>query len=361
MTLALELAHRGRGQVEPNPMVGAVLARDGQELARGWHKRFGGPHAEIVALTAARRVGADMDDATMYVTLEPCCHHGKTPPCTDALIAAGVPRVVVAIEDPDPQVAGGGVAKLSEVGIDVTVGVCQAEARRLLAPYTKLRTQHRPWVICKWAQTTDGYLALPPEAGRWISGESSRAYVHNLRGECDGVLVGVGTVLADDPLLTNRGRRGAQPCRVVLDSHLQTPPESQLVRTADQSPVLIATTADADSRKADDLVKAGAECIKLPSDGTGICLGALLDELGSRDWMHLLVEGGPKVLDSFICGGLADELMVFVPPGEQIAGAPLDDSLPRFDIAELSRKLPLPAAEEEKLGNDTLLHYVLGG
>ena len=132
MTLALELAHRGRGQVEPNPMVGAVLARDGQELARGWHKRFGGPHAEIVALTAARRVGADMDDATMYVTLEPCCHHGKTPPCTDALIAAGVPRVVVAIEDPDPQVAGGGVAKLSEVGIDVTVGVCQAEARRLL-------------------------------------------------------------------------------------------------------------------------------------------------------------------------------------------------------------------------------------
>jgi diaminohydroxyphosphoribosylaminopyrimidine deaminase/5-amino-6-(5-phosphoribosylamino)uracil reductase len=168
----------------------------------------------------------------MYVTLEPCSHYGKTPPCTDAVIAAGIARVLAAMVDPDERVSGRGIALLRQAGVQVEVGLCEPAARRLLAAYIKLRTQHRPWVICKWAQTADGYLALPPGAGRWLSGEASRARVQELRAVCDGVCVGIGTVLADDPLLTNRSGAGRQPARLVLDAHLRTPPTCQLVQSA---------------------------------------------------------------------------------------------------------------------------------
>ncbi len=245
MRLALELAERGRGTVEPNPMVGAVLARGGKELARGWHQHFGGPHAEIEAISAAAATGADASGATMYVSLEPCCHHGKTPPCTDALVAAGIKRVVVAMEDVDPRVVGRGIAALKSAGIEVTVGVCREHAQRLLAAYIKLRTAGRPWVICKWAQTAEGFLRMPTGQRRWISCEQSRDFVHRLRGQCQAVCVGVGTVLADDPLLTNRSGVGHQPLRIVLDATLRIPPACRLVATASQSPVLVATTSSA--------------------------------------------------------------------------------------------------------------------
>ena len=363
MAAALGAARQGRGAVEPNPMVGAVLVRDGAEIARGWHIRFGGPHAEIEALAAARDAGADPAGATMYVTLEPCCHHGKTPPCTRALIDAGVARVVVPVQDPDENVSGRGLAALRAAGVVVTVGVCRDQARALLGPYIKLRSTGRPWVICKWAQTPDGLIALPPDGDRWISCPESRAPAGALRGLCAGIVVGVGTVEADDPLLTNRSGHGPQPVRVVLDSSLRTPPESQLVTSARLAPLLIATTSGAvigHVPAAETLKEAGAELLALPGAEAGVDLPALLDELGRRQWTHLLVEGGAAVLGSFINAGLADELLVFVcPPRDVPPGA--NELLPRFDIADVRETLDLGDAETETIGDDTLLHYVLTG
>jgi len=361
MTAALDAARQGRGTVEPNPMVGAVIVRDGVEIARGWHAKFGGPHAEVDALAAAKTAGADVAGATIYVTLEPCCHTGKTPPCSRALIDAGLTRVVVAMQDPDEHVSGRGLAELRAAGIEVTVGVCEPAARTLLGPYIKLRTTARPWVICKWAQTPEGFLALPPDAGRWISGPESRARVHELRSQCEGILVGVGTVEVDDPLLTNRSGSGAQPTRIVLDSALRTPLDSQLVRTANESPLLIATTAKGLARHAPAakaLADAGAELLELPPAPAGVDLPALLDELGRRRWTHLLVEGGAAVLESFIDARLADELLVFVGPAHDIPPAAAD-LLPTFDIATLQKTFAMPPAQQEPVGDDTLKRIVL--
>ncbi|MDY6911125.1 MAG: bifunctional diaminohydroxyphosphoribosylaminopyrimidine deaminase/5-amino-6-(5-phosphoribosylamino)uracil reductase RibD, partial [Chloroflexota bacterium] len=307
---------------------------------------------------AARSAGTDVRGATMYVTLEPCCHHGKTPPCTDAIIDAGIGRVVVAMTDPDEQVAGGGIEKLRAAGIDVTVGVRRAEASDLLAAYIKLRTQHRPWVICKWAQTADGFLALPAGSGRWISGEESRSYTHKLRGLCDGICVGIGTVLADDPLLTNRSG-GRQPARVVLDAAMRIPAGCQLIRTANTSPVIIATTAKSQADRttpAADLRAAGAEILELPAAPNGVDLAALLDELGGRRWTHLLVEGGAKLLESFLQAHLVDELLVFISPQSVGKSA---SPLPRFDIADARKKLPLKQMEHRRFGDDAMFRYVL--
>ena len=400
MRRALELARQGLGAVEPNPMVGAVIVRDGRVLCEGWHRRFGGPHAEIEAFAAATAGGLDIRGATMYVTLEPCNHHGKTPPCTEAIIAAGIVRVVAAMEDPDELVAGRGIAKLRAAGIEVETGLREAEARELLAAYVKLRTRKRPWVICKWAQTADGRLALPAGLGppggseRWISGEKSRAMVHELRSYCDGICVGSGTVLADDPLLTNRAGRGRQPTRVVLDGQLRTPPGSRLIATASaSSPVLLATTAHAlevQAASAGLLARQGVEFLALPAGARGgVSLGALLDELGRRKWTRLLVEGGPTVLQRVISEHLADELWVFISPhaahqaaagaamangAEMADGAKMADGaaapeaepgsspaeeLPRLDIRDLQAAGHLPQPRHMKVGPDTLLTFRL--
>jgi len=359
MRLALACAAEGRGAVEPNPPVGAVIVRDGVEIARGWHGRFGGPHAEIEALSAARAAGCVVRGATMYVTLEPCCHHGKTPACSDALIAAGVARVVVAMVDPDEHVAGGGLAALREAGVEVAVGVCEAEARELLAAYVKLRTRRRPWVICKWAQTADGYLALPGGQGRWISSERSREHVHEVRGICDGVCVGVATVLADDPLLSNRSGRGRQPARLVLDSTLRTPPDCAMLRDSAGGAVVVATTVGAGEQDAaaTALREAGAELLTLPAGDVGVSLPALLAELGRRMWTRLLVEGGPTVLRAFLDTGLADEILAYVAPravGADSAG------LPRLAVEDVRRQLSLGDGQEQRLGDDVLRRFVVG-
>ncbi|HOF17472.1 MAG TPA: bifunctional diaminohydroxyphosphoribosylaminopyrimidine deaminase/5-amino-6-(5-phosphoribosylamino)uracil reductase RibD [Phycisphaerae bacterium] len=358
MLRALELAGRGRGAVEPNPMVGAVIVRDGRVLGEGWHGRFGGPHAEREALAAARQAGHDVRGATVYVTLEPCCHHGKTPPCTDALIEAGAARVLAAMEDPDPRVAGKGLAALRRAGVVAEVGLCAAAARELLAPYVKLRVQGRPWVTCKWAQTADGWLALGEGGPRWITGPAAREHVHRVRAGCDGILVGVGTVLADDPELTNRSGAGRRPTRVVLDSRLRTPLESKLVRSAGETPLLLATTAaamTAQPARAAELLGRGAELLPLDEGPGGLDLNALLDELGRRQWTHLLVEGGAKVLASFLSGGLADEVLVYVSPRR--AGAA---DLPRTDIAEWRTRLNLREIKRARFGDDEMFRYRMG-
>src|SRR5262245_57065762 len=254
MAQALALAERGRGYVEPNPLVGAVVVRDGRLVGEGWHRRYGEAHAEVNALHEA---GEAARGATLYVTLEPCCHHGKTPPCTDAVLRFGVRRVVAAMTDPFPRVAGGGVERLRTAGLEVETGLLEADARRLNAPYLKLLATGRPYVHAKWAMTLDGKLATRTGDSKWISSDASRRRVHELRGRMDAILVGIGTALADDPLLTARppGPRTAR--RIVLDSRLRLPPTSRLVQTAREVLTTVVAAASADEGAAGRLPQAG--------------------------------------------------------------------------------------------------------
>jgi diaminohydroxyphosphoribosylaminopyrimidine deaminase/5-amino-6-(5-phosphoribosylamino)uracil reductase len=327
MRRALELARRGEGRVEPNPMVGAVvLAADGGVAGEGWHDRFGGPHAEVAALAAA---GGRARGATLVVTLEPCCHHGKTPPCTDAIIAAGVARVIVAAGDPFPAVSGGGVARLRAAGLSVATGLLEADALRLTAPYRKLLATGTPWVIAKWAATRDGRVALPPGGDRWISSPESRALVHALRARVDAIAVGSGTALADDPLLTARpepGSRGADDprplLRIVLDGRCRLPPTSGLVRTARESPVLVAVGATAPPDRVAALEAAGCEVWRTTGAEPAARFRDLLVELGRRRLTNLLVEGGPAVFRTLFAADLVDELWQFTAP--RVCGGPSD-------------------------------------
>ncbi|MBM4010302.1 MAG: bifunctional diaminohydroxyphosphoribosylaminopyrimidine deaminase/5-amino-6-(5-phosphoribosylamino)uracil reductase RibD [Planctomycetota bacterium] len=341
MRRALELASRGRGFVEPNPPVGAVVTRDGAVIGEGWHERFGGPHAEVAALRAA---GERARGGTLYVTLEPCCHHGKTPPCTDAIRAAGVTRVVIATGDPFPLVAGRGIAALREAGIDVEVGVLAREAERLTAPFRTLVTRGRPWVIAKWAMSLDGRLTTAVGQGRWISSAESRGLVHDLRTRIDAIAVGIGTALADDPLLTPRPDDAAdsgprRPLRIVLDGRARLSPTSTLVRTAREAPVLVATGPDAPADRITMLEAAGCEVWRGADRDPAARTGALLAELGRRQATHLLVEGGTTLLAGMFAAGQVDEAWTFVAPviigGATIGMPPLPAGV-RLTIEDVS-------------------------
>jgi len=309
MARALELAARGEGLVEPNPMVGCVLVRDGRRIGEGWHQRFGGPHAEIEALRVA---GPDLAGATLYVTLEPCCHHGKTPPCTDAIMAAGVARVVVAHADPFPQVGGKGIALLRQAGIVVTVGVLEEQARRLNAPYLMLTRENRPWLIAKWAMTLDGKIAAFTGHSRWISGESARRKVHQLRGRMDAVIVGSGTARTDDPLLTARPPGPRSATRIVVDSAASLPAHSRLVQSCREQPLLVAVGPQADPARQSALREAGCDLFLCPGDSHHERLRQLIAELARRRMTNVLVEGGSRLLGTLFELNLLDELHVFV-------------------------------------------------
>ncbi|MEO6808638.1 MAG: bifunctional diaminohydroxyphosphoribosylaminopyrimidine deaminase/5-amino-6-(5-phosphoribosylamino)uracil reductase RibD, partial [Isosphaeraceae bacterium] len=261
MRRALAEAERGRGAVEPNPMVGAVVVREGRIVGVGHHARFGGPHAEVVALA---RAGEAARGATLYVTLEPCCHIGKTPPCVESVIRAGIVRVLAAMPDPFPKVSGGGFAKLKEAGVSVEVGLEQTAARRLNAPYLKRLITGFPYVTAKWAMTLDGKTATGSGDSRWISGSRSRALVHELRGRVDAVAVGIGTALADDPQLTARPPGPRQAVRLVLDSSARLPINSQLARTAREVPVWIAVNDRASADRLTALSDLGCEVLSFP-------------------------------------------------------------------------------------------------
>ncbi|MEI6240668.1 MAG: bifunctional diaminohydroxyphosphoribosylaminopyrimidine deaminase/5-amino-6-(5-phosphoribosylamino)uracil reductase RibD [Planctomycetia bacterium] len=313
MHRALDLARRGAGLVEPNPMVGAVVATaDGTIVGEGWHARFGGPHAEVAALATA---GAAARGGTLFVTLEPCCHHGKTPPCTDTIKAAGITRVVVAIGDPFPEVSGRGIAVLRAAGITVDTGLLEREAARLIAPFAKLVTTGRPWVIAKWAMSLDGQVtASAPDGDRWISSEASRRLVHELRGRCDAILIGIGTALADDPLLTARPAGPRVPLRIVLDGAARLPLDGRLVRSAGEAPLMVAVGPDAPADRIGGLEAAGCEIRRSDLTDRDARLQALLGELGKRRLTNLLVEGGPDVLASFAALDAIDEVWAFVAP-----------------------------------------------
>jgi len=309
MRRALELAERGRGSVEPNPLVGAVLVRDDQAVGEGWHERYGAAHAEVNALA---RAGGAAHGATLYVTLEPCCHHGKTPPCTEAVLRAGVRRVVAAMTDPFPAVAGRGGAWLREQGVEVDVGPGAEQARRLNAPYLKLVATGLPYVHAKWAMTLDGKICTRTGDSKWISSDRSRPLGHVLRGRMDAIVVGIGTVLADDPLLTARPPGPRVATRVVLDSRGRFPEGSRLAQTAASAPVLVVTAGQVGAaRRIEDL---GCELLALPAEGGRPAVTALLGELGRRRMTNVLVEGGSEVLGSFLDAGAIDEVHVFIAP-----------------------------------------------
>ena len=327
LSRALELAERGRGRVSPNPLVGAVVVRDGEAIGEGWHVELGGPHAERAALTDCERRGEDPDGATMYVTLEPCAHQGRTPPCTEAILAAGISRVVIASDDPSEKAAGRGPGILRDGGVEVEIvsGEEATAARLLNQPFRKHARTGLPLVTLKLAMSLDGRTTTPPGDSPWISGERSRELVHRWRAESDAIAVGIGTVLADDPLLTARpsssgalyathdhikrtGTGGRQPVRVVFDRRARMPLDSQLLRTLDQAPVLVVVAPEADSAKTAALRDVGAEIVV--ADG----IPAALAELGRRDITSLFLEGGRTLAAAFADAGEIDQVRIFVAP-----------------------------------------------
>jgi diaminohydroxyphosphoribosylaminopyrimidine deaminase/5-amino-6-(5-phosphoribosylamino)uracil reductase len=356
MARALALAMRGQGRVEPNPMVGCVIARGAEVVGEGHHEFFGGPHAEINALTAAagRAVGS-----TAYVTLEPCCHHGKTPPCTQALLQAGVKRAVIAVEDPFPQVAGRGFAELRSGGIECEIGVRAAEANWLLAPYRNLITTGRPWVIAKWAMTLDGKLATRTGDSQWISSEASRAIVHQLRGRVDAILVGSVTARTDDPLLTARPADHADlkrvATRIIVDSAASLSPGSRLVETAADAPVLVAAASYADEGSCNRLAGAGVEVYRCAGATHAERLHALLEELGRRRITNVLVEGGSKLLGALFDARAINEVHVFIAP-KLAGGATAPSPIAGDGIAQMANALQLADITIEELGGDVYVH-----
>ncbi len=312
MGRALELAALGRGRTAPNPPVGAVVVRDGRIVGEGSHAAAGSAHAETVALAEA---GPLARDATLYVTLEPCCHHGRTPPCTDAIIAAGVAEVRYASRDPDPRVAGGGHRALMEAGIRVEAGESDAAARELLRGYLLRQRLGRPWVTAKYAMSLDGKIATRSGDARWISGEASRAHAHQLRDRADAVIVGIGTVLADDPSLTVRPAPadGRQPRRIIVDTRLRVPLDAALAGPALAAGTTVAFVAPASGSAA--LVERGLSLLELPADRSGrVDLRALLEALGRRGHNEVLVEGGGELLAGFFALGLVDEVEACLAP-----------------------------------------------
>jgi diaminohydroxyphosphoribosylaminopyrimidine deaminase/5-amino-6-(5-phosphoribosylamino)uracil reductase len=363
MEMALKLAQRGIGEVEPNPAVGAILVKGDQIIGKGWHKKFGGPHAEINALEDCKRSGVSPQGATMYVTLEPCCHQGKTAPCTDAIIAAELAKVVVAMIDPSETARGRGVEQLRNAAIEVQTGVCETQARLLNAPFVKFATTGKCWVILKWAQSIDGKVAWADRTtGRgWISGEESRKDVHKLRRRVQGVLVGIGTVLADDPLLTARPGKGKKPIRIVLDSHLKVPADCKLLATTIKAPVLIVTSSEAvraNPLVAEKIAQKGAELLAVPVEQNKCDINFLMDELSKRSIGQLLVEGGPTVITSFLKKQLADEIVVYIAP--KILGAQGSVDITK-SMAELSKAVGLHYVDIKRFGDDVRITGLVEG
>ena len=349
MRSCLELARQGLGSVEPNPMVGAIVARGGKVIAEGWHRRFGGPHAEADALG---RAGARARGATLYVTLEPCPHFGKTPPCTDRILEAGVREVVAAVRDPNPIVNGKGLQILRRRGLKVRTGTLEKEAVHLNRGFFKAHRFGLPYVAAKWAMTLDGKIATRTGDSRWVSGDEARGWVRGLRDDYQAILVGANTALRDDP-----GLRGGKrdPIRIVLDSNARLPLDSQLVRTAKERRTIVAVTDSAPAAKLRKLERAGVQVIRLEA----IELRVVFEELARSGIHSILVEGGGEVHASLFESGLADEVLVVVAPkiaGGRDAVTPVEGE----GLSKMAEALKLKDIRVERLGNDVLIRARTG-
>jgi diaminohydroxyphosphoribosylaminopyrimidine deaminase/5-amino-6-(5-phosphoribosylamino)uracil reductase len=350
MRLALKLARKGLGRTSPNPMVGAVIVKNGKIIAQGYHRAFGLDHAEVAALKNAKE---DVAGATLYVSLEPCRHHGKTPPCTDAIIEAKIGRVVIGMLDPDPRMRGESVKLLREKGIKTTHGVLEAESRALNEKYVKHRATSLPYVTLKWAQTLDGRIAGAGGSTTRISSPPSLKLAHKLRATHDAILVGVNTVLKDDPALTTRLVKGRNPLRVILDSRLRIPLDAKVLKDQDKAKTLLATTPHAPAPKLAALGKKGVEVLTVPPDKEGrIDLKKLLKALGKKDVSSLLVEGGAAVITSFLGLDLGDKLVVIIAP--KILGKGTD-SVCDLNITDLARAYKLTFDKVYRSGEDIVV------
>jgi diaminohydroxyphosphoribosylaminopyrimidine deaminase/5-amino-6-(5-phosphoribosylamino)uracil reductase len=310
--MAAALARGVRGSPSPNPHVGAVVVKGGQVVGAGHHERAGEDHAEVAAL---REAGERARGATLYVTLEPCNHVGRTPPCTDALIKAQIARVVVGCNDPNPHVVGGGIQKLRDAGVIVDVGCLEPESKRLIAPWTKFVTKGIPYVALKLALSLDGRIATRTGASKWVTGPEARARVHQLRAQQDAVMVGIGTALADDPRLTVRDAPGHSPLRVILDTKLRLPLATRLVQTAREVPTWVICTTDAPSSAEEALVEHGVEVLRAPPSAEGrIDPLAALKMLAARGIVMAMIEGGAELAGSVLAGAVVDELHCFIAP-----------------------------------------------
>ncbi len=357
MRHALRLAARGLGRVAPNPSVGCVIvSRDGDIVGRGFTQAGGRPHAETEAL---RQAGENARGGTAYVTLEPCAHHGKTPPCANALVASGVARVVAAIVDPDPRVRGQGMKILEAGGVAVTQGVCAGEARALNAGFFKRIDYGRPLVALKIAQSADGYIADAYGNSRWITSEEARRHGHLMRARFDAIVVGIGTVLQDDPLLTCRipGLEGASPLRVVLDSRLRLPPQSQLARTAREIPVHLFTASD---QSASQLTDMGVEIIRVGAYDKGRPdIGAVMGELARRGQTRVLVEGGPSLHASLLMRGEVDQIHIYRAP--LLLGQGAKSATAGFGSGSLEAAPRMQLLSRQTFGPDLLESFALRG
>ena len=314
MTLALAQARKGWGRTSPNPMVGAVVAHGERVVAKGYHMRAGGPHAEVAALG---RAGEEARNATIYVTLEPCNHYGRTPPCTGAILKAGIRRVVIGESDPNPHVGGGGAAYLTEKGLDVQTGVLEAQCRALNPFFRKHITTGLPYVILKSAATLDGKLATSTGHSRWVTGEKARAYVHHLRDGVDAILVGRGTVEQDDPTLNTRlkGIKGRNPVRIVLDTGLKISGRARVLDPSLGGPAIVACGPNPSPKRVKTLEEMGAEVWPLPLSGKQVGFKALLERMGRRDMTSLLIEGGAEVnASALISDRVVDRILFFFAP-----------------------------------------------
>jgi len=360
MRLALREAARAVGCVHPNPPVGAVVVRDGAVVGRGRTQPPPGPHAEVMAL---REAGEAARGADLFVTLEPCNHHGRTPPCTQAILAAGIRRVVIAVRDPNPA-ASGGVEALRAAGIEVAEGVCADQAERVMAPFLHWARTRTPYVVLKSAMTLDGKTASVSGASRWITGPVARAYTHRLRRRLGAVMAGIGTVLADDPMLNTRQSHSLKalpepPLRIVVDSHLRIPVGSRLVRSAGEAPLLVACRAGADEQKMGALRALGADVVPVPPGAGcregGVDIAILMAELGARGVTGILLEGGGKLAFSALAAGCVHEAVYFVAPllmGGREAHTPLDGE----GFASPGESAPLEGLAARRCGRDIILH-----
>ena len=365
MRRAIELAKKGSGHVNPNPLVGAVIVRDGEIIGEGYHECYGQLHAERNAIANAKKRGNSLEGSTIYVTLEPCCHYGKTPPCTEAIIEEKIARVVVGSDDPNPLVSGKGFQMLREKGIEVIPHFLKEECDAMNHVFFHYIRTGTPYVAMKYAMTMDGKIACYTGDSKWVTGEESRAHVQTLRNHYKGIMAGIGTVLADDPMLNCRIEGGRDPIRIIADSHLRIPMDSQLVRTAGQQPLIVACLPDADEEKAAQLQEKGVEVLRIPGVTTAditeeqkevISLPVLMKELGARKIDGILLEGGGQLNESALQAGIVDRIYCYIAP-KIFGGAQAKTPVAGQGLTRAADAWQFNRIGMQEFGQDILLEY----